>query len=155
MLRILSTAFVGLAITTLAAFGADNSLGTWKLNTEKSKYTPEPMPIKSLTTTREASDGGIKVTSTGEQANGTPINSSASIKYDGKTYPVMGAPWDTITVKQIDDNTFTTETKQADGKYHATGRTVISEDGQTMTTTSKGINAEGVAFTSILVFDKQ
>lgn len=153
--RILCTAFVVLALTTLAASGADNSLGTWKLNIEKSKYTPEPMPVKNLTTVREAADGGVKVTTTGEQANGTPINSSASIKYDGKDYPVVGAPWDRIAVKQIDANNFTSETKQKDGKYHATGRTVISQDGMTMTTTSKGTNAEGVEFSSIFVYDKQ
>jgi hypothetical protein len=155
MRRILSTAFVVLALNTLAVSGADNSLGTWKLNTERSKYTPEPMPIKGLTTTREAADDGVKVTTTGEQANGTPINSTSSIKYDGKYYPVMGAPWDTIAIKQIDANTFTAETKQTNGKYHAMGRTVISKDGKSMTTTSKGTNAEGVAFTAILVYDKQ
>ena len=31
---------IALAITTVAAFGADNTLGTWKLNVAKSKYTP-------------------------------------------------------------------------------------------------------------------
>lgn len=155
MARILSTAFIVLAMTTLTASGDDNSLGTWKLNTNSSKYTPQPMPMKSLTSTREAADGGVKVTTIGEQADGTPINSSATVKYDGKNYPVTGAPWDTVAVKQIDANTFTSETKQTNGKYHATGRTVISKDGQTMTTTSKGTNAEGVAFTAILVYEKQ
>jgi hypothetical protein len=155
MRRILSKTLLVSAITAIAAFGADNSLGTWKLNVEKSKYTPAPFPIKTLTTTREAADGGVKGTAVGEQANGTPINSTSSIKYDGKEYPVTGAPWDTISVKQINANTFTSETKQKNGKYHATGRTVISKDGKTMTTTTKGTNADGVAFAGTLVYDKQ
>src|ERR1035438_10135051 len=68
---ILTQALIAMAITTVAAFGADNTLGTWKLNVAKSKYTPAPMPVKSLTVTREASDGGVKQTVTGERADGT------------------------------------------------------------------------------------
>jgi len=41
------------------------------------------------------------------------------------------------------------------GKYKATARGVISADGKTMTVTSKGTDADGKAFTSTLVFDKQ
>src|ERR1039458_4825812 len=78
MRTILTKALIALAITTVAAFGADNTLGTWKLDVAKSKYTPAPMPIKSLTVTREASDGGVKVTITGEQAGGTAINAFRS-----------------------------------------------------------------------------
>ena len=73
MRRILTKAIVALAITTIAALGADNSIGTWKLNTEKSKYTPAPMPLKSLTITREASDGGAKVTTNGERGGGPKV----------------------------------------------------------------------------------
>ena len=155
MRRFVNTKFLALAITAIAAFGADNSLGTWKLNADKSKSTSSALPVKSLTTTREASDGGVKVTTTGEQASGTPINSSYTAKYDGSEYPVTGAPWDIIVIKQVDANNFTTETKKTDGKYHSTGQTVISKDGKTMTTTSKGINADGEAFTITLIYDKQ
>ena len=155
MRTILTKALIALAITTVAAFGADNSIGTWKLNVEKSKYTPAPMPIKSLTSTREAMEGGAKVTTTGVQADGTPINSTAAVKYDGKDTKVTGAPWDTIAVKQVDANTLTAVTKQTNGKYTATGRTVISKDGKTMTTTTKGTNAEGQPFSASLVYDKQ
>ena len=144
-----------LAAAALAAFGADNTLGTWKLNVEKSKYTPAPFPIKSLTTIREAADGGVKTTSTGVQADGTPINSSNTIKYDGKEYPITGAPWDTSSIKQVDANTLTSTNTQKNGKYHVTNRTVISKDGKTMTTTSKGTNAEGKPVTATLVYDKQ
>jgi hypothetical protein len=144
-----------LAAAALAAFGADNTLGTWKLNVEKSKYTPAPFPIKSLTTIREAADGGVKITSTGVQADGTPINSSSTIKYDGKEYPITGAPWDTSSIKQVDANTLTSTNTQKNAKYHVTNRTVISKDGKTMTTTSKGTNAEGKPVTATLVYDKQ
>jgi hypothetical protein len=148
--------FVGLAITSIAMFGADNSIGTWKRNIAKSKTTPPiANPIKSLTLVYEAIDGGVKLTATGERQDGTKINGGYSAKYDGKEYPVTGTTWDTTSLKQIDANTFTFENKKTGGKYHVTGRTVISKDGKTMTTTTKGTNAEGQPSTSTIIYEKQ
>ena len=137
-----------------AAFSADNSLGTWKLNMEKSKFSPAA-PVKSLTSIREASDGGVKVTTTGEQADGTAINASYSAKYDGNESPVTGAPYDTISIKQVNANTLTYTQKKKDGKYSVTGRSVVSKDGKTMTSTVKGTNADGKAYSATMVWDKQ
>ena len=53
---------IGLSITAIGIFAADNSLGTWKRNIDKSTGSG-PRRVKSLTTVREASDGGVKVTS--------------------------------------------------------------------------------------------
>jgi hypothetical protein len=148
--------FVGLAITSIAMFGADNSIGTWKRNIAKSKTTPPiANPIKSLTLVYEAIDGGVKLTATGERQDGTKINGGYTAKYDGKEYPVTGTTWDTTSLKQIDANTFTFENKKTGGKYHVTGRTVISKDGKTMTTTTKGTNAEGQPSTSTIIYEKQ
>jgi hypothetical protein len=147
--------FLVLAITTIAALAADNTLGTWKLNLEKSKYSPAPMPLKSLNVTREASDGGVKATVTGEQTSG-PINGSYTAKYDGKDVPVSGnLPYDTVSLKQVNANTTTDARKKTGGPYHATSRTVVSSDGKTMTTTTKGVNGQGKNMTSTFVFDKQ
>jgi hypothetical protein len=156
MRNILGKLFIGMAITAIAMFGADNSIGTWKRNVDKSKLTPPVAnPIKSLTLTYEAMDGGIKLTAAGERKDGTAINSSYTAKYDGKEYPVTGATWDTTSLKQIDANTFTFENKKTGGKYHITGRSVISKDGKTMTTTTKGTNAEGQPSTSTIIYEKQ
>jgi hypothetical protein len=156
MRTLLTKALMALAITTIGALGADNSIGTWKLNVEKSKYTPAPMPVKSLTVTREAADGGVKVTTTGEQADGTAINASYTAKFDGNDVQITGnAPYDTISLKQVNANTFTDARKKTGGPYQGTGRLVISGGGKTMTTTAKGTNAAGKAFTQTFVFDKQ
>jgi len=156
MRNLLCKTFIAFAITTIAAFGADNSLGTWKLNVEKSKYTPAPMPLKSLTVTREAGDGGVKVTTTGERTDGTALNASYTAKYDGKEVSVTGnASYDMISIKQVNANTFTDERKKTGGPYKAAGRTAISGGGKVMTTTAKGTNADGKEFTSTFVFDKQ
>jgi hypothetical protein len=158
MRRMFSLALVVLAITTTsAALGPDNSLGTWKANVTASKYTPAPWPVKSLTVVREAVPGGVKVTNSGERRDGTAINTSYVANYDATPASVtgQGAPYDTISIKQVDANTFTYEAKNTTGKYHASGHTVISSDGKTMTTTAKGMDADGNAMTMKLVYDKQ
>jgi hypothetical protein len=156
MRTLLTRTLVVLAITTIGALAADNTIGTWKLNLEKSKYTPAPMPLKNLTIAREASDGGAKVTNTGEQTDGTRISATYTVKYDGQEVSVPGnSPYDTIAVKQVNANTLTDERKKTGGSYHATSRLVISGNGKTMTTTAKGTNAAGQAFTSNFVFDKR
>lgn len=154
MRNILVKLFTVLVITVIGAFGADETLGTWNLNLGKSKFNPTA-PVKGMTMTRGPAEDGVKLTTTGEQADGTKINSSYTAKYDGHDYPVTGAPWDTISIKQVDSKTFTTVAKKTGGKYKSTGRTVISKDGNTMTTTSKGINAEGRPFNYTMVWEKQ
>jgi len=159
MRKIFGLALIVLAITsTSAAFGADdNSLGTWKANVEKTKYTPAPWPVKSVTAVREAAPGGVKVTNTGERTDGTPINTSYTAKYDGSPATVsgQGAPYDTVSIKQNDANTFTYDAKKSDGKYHAHGSLVVSPDGKTLTLTAKGTDADGKPMTIKLVYDKQ
>jgi hypothetical protein len=156
MRNIVTKLIMVVAITAIGMFGADNSIGTWKRNVAKSTSTPPiKNPVKSLTIVNEASDGGVKTTVTGERQDGTPINGGSSVKYDGKEYPVTGAPWDTTSMKQINANTFTFESRKTGGKYHVTGRTVISKDGRTMTTTTKGTNEEGKKSSGKFVYEKQ
>jgi hypothetical protein len=157
MRKLYSQALIAMAFTTLAAFGADNSLGTWKLSPEKSKYTPAPIPLKSMTITREAADGGVKVTTVGERVDGTKIDATYTAKYDGSPASVSGtgSPYDTISLKQVNANTLTDERKKTGGPYQSSGRYVISSGGKVMTWTSKGTNQDGKAFTATFVYDKQ
>jgi hypothetical protein len=148
---------IGVAFTALAMFGADNSIGTWKRNIEKSTSNPPASnPFKSQTMVREAVDGGVKVTIKSERMDGTVTDSAATVKYDGVPVPVTGATtFDSISVKQVDDNTFTTEATKTGGNYRTTGQTVISKDGKTMTTTLKGTDADGKPISITVVYDKQ
>jgi hypothetical protein len=158
MRKLLSLALFAIAITTtVSAWGADNSLGTWKANVAKCKYTPAPWPVKSLTVTREAAPGGVKVTNVGTRTDGSAINTSYTAKFDGSSSEVtgQGSPYDSMSVKQGDANTFTYEAKNSKTKYRASGRIVISGDGKTMTTTASGVDADGKPMTLHLVYDKQ
>ena len=148
---------LAVAVTTIATLAADNTLGTWKLNVEKSKLSPASSPLKSLTTVREASDGGVKSTIAGERSDGTKIDTIYTAKYDGTPAKVTGTGlvYDTISIKQVNANTLTDERKNTANSYKTTGRIVVSNGGKTMTLTTKGTNADGKPFTSTLVLEKQ
>jgi len=145
------------ALPALPAMAADNSVGTWKANIAKCKYSPGPLPLKSYTLVRDAAPGGIKVTVTGERTDGTPISGSYTAKYDGSPSAVAGSgtPYDSMAIKQVDANTFTAEAKNSKTKYRSSLRSVVSQDGKTMTVTGKGMDADGKPMTLTLVLEKQ
>lgn len=158
MQKIFALTLLALVTTfTVSAQSADHSLGTWKANTAKTKYTPAPWPVKTLTVTREAAPGGVKVTNIGTRTDGSAINAGYTAKYDGSSSEVSGegSPYDSISIKQGDANTFTYEAKNSKTKYRVSGRVVISSDGKTMTTTASGVDADGKPMTLKLVYDKQ
>jgi hypothetical protein len=99
----------------------------------------------------------VKVTTTGEGSNGTVINFTYTAKYDSNEYSVAGtgAPFDTISIKQVDANTLIDERRKAGSAFHATVPSVVSKDGKTLTTTAKGIDANGKPFSNTLIYEKQ
>ncbi len=147
MLRMKKLAIAAM-LTAVAMFGADNTIGTWKRKIDPTKSTG-PQAVKSFTTKREAIDGGVKVTNNGEMGDGTRISFSYTAKYDGKDYRATGALWDSISMKLIDPNTFTFETKK--GGTSTKGKTVISKDGKTMSIYTEGTNK---AFDTMVVLER-
>jgi hypothetical protein len=148
------TAILAVAFT-VSAQSADPWVGTWKLNLEKSKYSPGPLP-KSIIRKVESSEGGLKETADVVNAQGQATHSETSAKFDGKEYPVKGGPTPNTTrmYKRIDDRTYEFVTK-VDGKATTTIRTVHSADGKTGTSTVTGKDAEGQTVNSTVVWDRQ
>jgi hypothetical protein len=146
---------IGLWITNATLWAANLDIGTWKLNLAKSKYSPGP-PAKSGTRTCEADGDGIKCTFEGVNPEGKPFSGHYTASYDGKDNPVTGEgmPYDTVALKRIDAHTVEFTTKK-DGKVVGTGKRVVTKDGKVMTTTVTGINARGVKFHNVVVYDKQ
>ena len=129
-------------------------MGTWKLNVEKSKYSPGPAP-KSLTTKFEPAGKGVKLTTEGVSADGKPTATEYTANYDGKDVPIKGSPVaDTVSLRRI--NALTTErTDKKDGKVVQTLRRSIAKDGKSFTVAIKGKTAKGEPINHKLVFDKQ
>jgi hypothetical protein len=147
--------FAAFASTSLLA-QSNPLLGTWKLNTAKSKSDPTPVP-KSLTRTVEETSDGTKYTMKGENADGTPISYGFTVKFDGKDYPATGTMpggADSISIKKVDANHYEATLKKA-GKEVGKSKLEISKDGKVATLTSKGVTAEGKPIDSLSVYDKQ
>jgi len=144
------------AVATIA-LGADNTIGTWKYNTAKSKGAPGVPPVTNLTVTREATEGGVKITAKGERADGSKIDAVTDAKYDGKPVSTQGTgqAWDTTALKQMNADTVAEERTKKGGKYHSNVRFVVSKDGKTMMATAEGTDADGKKFSTRVVWDKQ
>jgi hypothetical protein len=142
---------LALAITTTAA---DQHSGTWKMNADKSKYSPGPAP-KSTTVKVEADEKGVKIDAEIVNADGSPTHVQYDAKFDGKDYPVTGLPYsDAVSVKRIDADTIEATMKKG-GQVTMTVTTKVSQDGKTRTSTFKGKDAEGHAVHNVVVSDKQ
>src|SRR6266568_5859327 len=142
---------LALAVTAAAA---DQQSGTWKMNPDKSKYSPGPAP-KNSTVTIEADENGVKVNAEGTNADGSELHVQYDAKFDGKDYPVTGVPYaDMVSVKQVGADTIVSTMKQG-GQVMMTVTSKVSKDGRTRTSTFKGKDAEGHDVLNVVVSDKQ
>src|SRR4051794_37382363 len=66
-------------------------IGSWALNLANSHYDPGPAP-KSQIMLRELVAQGVRVTRKILDAEGKPLETVATLTYDGKEYPVKGNP---------------------------------------------------------------
>lgn len=134
-------------------WAADLHVGTWKMNTAKSKvvFGNQP-PLKSDIVKFEELENGIKLTSEFITADGESHHSECILKYDGKDYP-CGAR--TMSFIKIDAYTFDQVMKE-DGKVVATAQEVFSKDGKTITRTYTAKDERGQnLFIEISVYEKQ
>ena len=154
LLRISLATCCAIVLTSSVALAAETWLGTWKLNTAKSKYSPGPAP-KNLTLTWEATADGIKHSADGVTGDGNAMHSGYVTKYDNADVPYTGNPdADMASAKKIDDNSYENVWKK-DGKTTITAKVVVSKNGKTMTITQTGTNAKGQAVHNVAVYDKQ
>ena len=156
------TAFLSLAVLSLVIFAcpqaslAQSSLliGTWKINLEKSKFTPGTAP-RSQTNIYQQDGQNIKGTVQTIDAQGNATTAVLMHIYDGQPHPLAGNPnYDTRSYTRVDANTLISASMKA-GKLVQVATIVISPDGKTFTTTSTGVQLNGLMGTNILVSDKQ
>lgn len=146
-------AFVG--CSTLHA-QSNPLVGTWELNTAKSKYDPGPMP-KSLTRTVEAQGDGVKYTFAGVAADGNSIAYGFSVQFDDKVNPISGSMpqgADTIAAKRTDSNHYLATLRKG-GKVIGTAKVSVSKDGKVTTVDSTGTTASGAREHDVQVYDKK
>jgi hypothetical protein len=135
---------------------SDPWIGTWKVNLEKSTYSPGPKPTVAATVKIEPAAGGIKTTLDATTPEGQATHQETVGNFDGKDNPVKGAlaPNTTNALKRIDARTFQVMGK-VDGKPGVTTKATVSADGKTMTAMQTGKNAQGQNLKNVIVLDKQ
>jgi len=132
----------------------DKSSGTWKMNFDKSHYSPGPTPT-SLMVIVETDANDYKVDATGIDGNGKPIHIQYDAKFDGKDYPASGiAGADVVSVKRVDTNTIETMEKK-DGKVVMLILSKVSKDGKSRTSTWRGLTSDGKDVYNVVFYDKQ
>lgn len=133
---------------------ADPVVGTWVLVHAKSSFS-SGKPVREQTRVYEQTPKGIAFTLTGISADGRPMRVECVAPYDGKDYPLKGSPsTNSVAFTRIDRYTVEAVEKR-DGKPLFHVRRVVSADGRTMTVTSDGTNASGVAVHNVLVFERK
>jgi len=155
---------LGLLLTLLVTFcagaapAADNTLGTWQRNIEKSTLNrPSKNPYRSLITVREAVPGGARVTVKSVRQDGTRNEFGYTALYDGtpvKLSPSEG-PFDMLSVKQVDANTLLIENWKTGGKYRTKSKSVVAPDGKTIVNTLTGVDGEGSELRFTIVYEKR
>jgi hypothetical protein len=149
---------ISLAGTAAAQSKDDPSIGTWKLNVAKSKFTPGP-PIQGDTRSYEVNEAGwIFVTTETTQPDGTRTGVRFAAKFDGKAYPQIGrfAPTVTmITYEPVDRRTLKYTQRDTSGKIVSTNTRTVSADGKTMIIDQRTTNASGQPVVNIELFERQ
>jgi hypothetical protein len=129
-------------------------LGMWKLNLAKSTYPPGQAPRSSTYNFQVA---GANLTNTVETVDAAG-NSSTTVNphiYDGQTHPLTGNPnADARNYTRVDANTVISASMKS-GKLLQVTIIVLSQDGRTIATTGRGIDARGQQVNSVAVYDKQ
>lgn len=145
---------IAFVATTVVCAAADMTVGTWKLNASKSRYTPAAQ-ARYETITIETVGDNLKVTLEGTDSAGKKVRAEWTGKYDGKDYPVTGSPdIDSLAYTQTDDFHYKSTNKRA-GKVMGTAEIVYSPDGKNRTVTSRGSNVKGEEITATAVYDKR
>ena len=144
-----------LSVSPHLGFAQSTSAGMWKLNLAKSTFTPGPPP-RGSTLTFQAQGQSLTATVEGINAQGNPTKVvHGPYLYDGKPYPVTGAPgYDSASYKILSDSTDEIVRTKA-GKVVQTVTEVLSEDGKTLTFTIKGVNPNGPLIDNVAVYEKQ
>jgi hypothetical protein len=129
-------------------------LGKWKLNLDKSKFSPGPPP-KSQTLNFEGVGQDFKNTAETVDAQDQATKIVFMHIYDGKPHPTTGNPlFDATTYTIVDAHHVKWVRSKAD-KAVQTGSNEISSDGKTFTVTTEGVGPNGQPISNVAVYEKQ
>ena len=155
------TGILSLAALPQVGFAQSNPwIGTWKLNLEKSTFSPGPPP-KSQTSIVEAVGQGLKISNDGIDAQGNPQKNVVQLFNDGQPHRIAGAEsvlatltYDTYSDKEVNSSTWWDIRTKA-GKVVQVVVNEMSPDGKNWTLKIMGVTPTGQEVYNVLVRDKQ
>ncbi len=138
----------------LMAQGNEPLFGTWKVNVEKSKYSPGPAP-KNSTKRYEPYKGGLKGTQDTVTGKGEKQHVEVVGAFDGKDSPATGNPdVDSYAFSKTGERSYQIVQKKG-GKVTITAQTVVSADGKSRTVEQTGKNAKGETVHNQVLWERQ
>jgi len=138
---------------TAALIAADPFVGTWKLNSAKTKYQTG-MPPKEQTVTFSEEGSTLHVMVKGTSVDGKTISSHFTVPAEGGAGKIIESPYEAVTGKNISANERETAFSKG-GKVVYTATAKRSAGGKALTVTVKGLNALGQNVDGAAVYDKQ
>ena len=138
-----------------AVYAQDPNVGSWKVDSAKSKYNPAGLAPKSVSVKSSAVGKGLNVVVDVVDNTGKPLHYEYTVTYDSRDVPVIGDPGrDTTAMKKIDDFTFE-QTNKKGGKVTTVSRWVYAKDGKSRTQITTGVNPQGEKINNTVVWVKQ
>lgn len=142
----------GLMAFAGALIAADPFVGTWKLNSAKTKYITGTAPKEQIVTfSEEGSD--LHVVVKGTSSEGQTISSHFTVPTAGGTGKIIESPYEGVSAKSVNVNERDTSFSKG-GKVVYTANAKRSADGKTMTVAVKGTNALGQTVAGTAFYDK-
>ena len=141
------------AATASSQTKPDSWHGSWTLNLAKSTYNASPAPKNGISRLTPAAGGAMHLVQEQITADGTARRIETTTPFDGKDHPVASLPGVTYALTRVNDFIYVLLAKEK-GIVSSTTLTVVSSDGNTRTSTTVAVNAEGRTVANIAVYDR-
>lgn len=143
-----------LLFCTLTMASAADFIGTWKLNTAKSKVVGMALP-QEQTSTYTAKGSGYENMAMGKSATGEAIHTMFTYVKDGEEMKATGYPyWDAIVIKGGMSSKATAQLKRQ-GKIVGSAKRTLAADGKSFTLVGKATLPDGKKATYNYLYEKQ
>ena len=146
-------AVIAVLVVTAVVSAEDNNVGTWKLNTAKSKYkTGAPPKEQTLTFSEEGTT--LHVVVKGTSSDGKPISTHYTIPEAGGTGKIIESTFEGVSTKNISPTQRETSYTKG-GKVVYTAKSKLAADGKSLTVAVQGTNPLGQNVDGTNIYDKQ
>jgi hypothetical protein len=134
------TLLLWLLAVSISASAEDHqrAMGVWVLNTQKSAFSPGPIPQHQTSTWTRMPDGTVKIENDSVDSTGREAHREMVSRFDGRQEPRSGSAQPTSRAyRWISELDFEFD-EMIDGKLSVTGRSSTSVDGNVRTLTVNG-----------------